>query len=45
LWRPHRPGQIRGADADLLAVAGDPLVDIRAVHDVVAVFRGGRRVR
>ncbi|MFN2479697.1 MAG: amidohydrolase family protein [Pseudonocardiaceae bacterium] len=36
---------IPGADADLLAVTGDPLVDIRAVHDVVAVFRAGRRVR
>ena len=40
-----RKGQlIPGADADLLAVTGDPLVDIRAVHDVVAVFRAGRRV-
>ncbi len=36
---------IRGADADLLAVTGDPLADICAVHDVVAVFRAGRRVR
>jgi imidazolonepropionase-like amidohydrolase len=36
---------IRGADADLLAVTGDPLVDIHAVHDVVAVFRAGCRVR
>ncbi|MGH3766150.1 MAG: amidohydrolase family protein [Pseudonocardiaceae bacterium] len=36
---------VRGADADLLAVTGDPLSDIRAVHDVVAVFRAGRRVR
>lgn len=36
---------IPGADADLLAVTGDPLGDIRAVHDVVAVFRAGRRVR
>ncbi len=36
---------IPGADADLLAVTGDPLVDIRAVHDVVAVFRAGCRVR
>lgn len=34
-----------GADADLLAVTGDPLGDIRALHDVVAVFRAGRRVR
>ncbi len=36
---------IPGADADLLAVTGDPLVGIRAVHDVVAVIRAGRRVR
>lgn len=36
---------IPGADADLLAVTGDPLADIRAVHDVVAVIRTGRRVR
>lgn len=36
---------IPGADADLLAVAGDPLGDIRAVHDVTAVLRAGRRVR
>ncbi|MGH3824312.1 MAG: amidohydrolase family protein [Pseudonocardiaceae bacterium] len=36
---------IPGADADLLAVTGDPLADIRAVHDVVAVIRAGRRVR
>ena len=34
-----------GADADLVAVNGDPLDDISAVHDVVAVFRAGRRVR
>lgn len=34
-----------GADADLLAVTGNPLADIRAVHDVVAVIRAGRRVR
>jgi imidazolonepropionase-like amidohydrolase len=38
-----RKGQlIRGADADLVAVRGDPLRDIRAVHDVVAVIRAGR---
>jgi imidazolonepropionase-like amidohydrolase len=35
---------IPGADADLLAVSGNPLADIRAVHNVVAVFRAGRRV-
>lgn len=36
---------IPGADADLLAVVGDPLTDLHAVHDVAAVFRAGRRVR
>ncbi|MGH4020181.1 MAG: amidohydrolase family protein [Pseudonocardiaceae bacterium] len=36
---------IPGADADLLAVTGDPLSDIHAVYDVTAVFRAGRRVR
>jgi imidazolonepropionase-like amidohydrolase len=36
---------IPGADADLLAVTGDPLGDIRAIHDVIAVFRAGRRMR
>jgi imidazolonepropionase-like amidohydrolase len=41
-----RKGRLsRGADADLLAVRGDPLVDIRAIHDVVAVICAGRRVR
>jgi imidazolonepropionase-like amidohydrolase len=41
-----RKGRLtRGADADLLAVTGNPLVDIRAVQDVVAVIRAGRRVR
>lgn len=36
---------IPGADADLLAVTGDPLADLRAVHNVVGVIRAGRRVR
>jgi imidazolonepropionase-like amidohydrolase len=36
---------IPGADADLLAVTGNPIADIRAIHDVVAVIRAGRRVR
>lgn len=36
---------IPGADADLLAVTGDPLADIRTIHDVIAVIRAGRRVR
>ncbi|MGK5547308.1 amidohydrolase family protein [Streptomyces sp. URMC 127] len=33
-----------GYDADLVAVAGDPLADITAVHAVTAVFREGTRV-
>lgn len=33
-----------GYDADLLAVRGDPVVDVRALHDVVAVYRAGVRV-
>lgn len=36
---------IPGADADLLAVTGDPLADIHAIHDVAAVMRAGRWVR
>jgi imidazolonepropionase-like amidohydrolase len=34
-----------GYDADLLAVAGDPLLDIAALRDARAVFRAGERVR
>lgn len=34
-----------GADADLLAVRGDPTRDVTAVHDVVGVWTGGRAVR
>jgi imidazolonepropionase-like amidohydrolase len=34
-----------GFDADILAVAGNPLVDIAALLDVRAVFRFGHRVR
>ncbi|MBO0830211.1 MAG: amidohydrolase family protein, partial [Streptosporangiales bacterium] len=30
-----------GYDADLLAVRGDPVADVRALHDVVAVYRAG----
>lgn len=41
----RKGGLAPGADADLVAVSGDPLDDISAVHDVVAVFRAGRRVR
>ncbi|WP_033345822.1 amidohydrolase family protein [Catenuloplanes japonicus] len=41
-----RKGRIQpGADADLLAVAGDPLTDLARLRDVRAVYRGGVRVR
>ena len=41
-----RKGRIApGYDADLLAVAGDPLTDADAVRAVVGVFRAGHRVR
>ena len=33
-----------GFDADLVAVAGNPLTDPAAIHDVRAVYAGGRRV-
>lgn len=33
-----------GFDADLVAVAGDPLTDPAAIHDVRAVYLGGRLV-
>jgi imidazolonepropionase-like amidohydrolase len=33
-----------GKDADILAVAGNPLDDLGAIHDVVAVFARGTRV-
>lgn len=36
---------IRGADADLVAVTGNPLADINAVHNVATVLRAGHRVR
>ena len=40
-----RKGRVAvGYDADLLAVAGDPLHNVDMLHDVVAVFRGGVRV-
>jgi imidazolonepropionase-like amidohydrolase len=40
-----RKGRVApGYDADLLAVAGDPLADVAALRDVVAVFRAGHRV-
>jgi len=44
-WVADRKGALRpGHDADLLVVRGDPLTDIRALHDVVAVYRAGVRV-
>jgi imidazolonepropionase-like amidohydrolase len=33
-----------GADADLVAISGDPVKEISAVHNVVAVYRDGRLV-
>jgi imidazolonepropionase-like amidohydrolase len=40
-----RKGRIApGYDADLLAVAGDPLTDLSALGEVRAVYRSGRRV-
>jgi imidazolonepropionase-like amidohydrolase len=41
-----RKGRIApGYDADLLAVAGDPLADLTALTAVRAVFRAGVQVR
>ena len=38
----HLVGSIEiGKEADLIVVEGDPLQDIRALRDVVAVFKGG----
>ena len=38
-------GQIAaGYDADLLAVTGNPLTDISAIHHVAAVYRHGHRI-
>jgi imidazolonepropionase-like amidohydrolase len=34
----------QGADADLIAIGGDPLTEISAVHNVVAVYRDGHLV-
>jgi imidazolonepropionase-like amidohydrolase len=34
-----------GRDADIIAVRGDPLTDIRALTDVQMVWRDGRRLR
>jgi imidazolonepropionase-like amidohydrolase len=39
-------GELRpGADADLLAVAGDPVRDLAALREVTSVWVGGRQVR
>jgi imidazolonepropionase-like amidohydrolase len=32
-----------GKDADILAVAGNPLQDITAIHNVIAVYARGKR--
>jgi imidazolonepropionase-like amidohydrolase len=41
----HRKGQLRpGYDADILAVAGDPLTDPAALHQIQAVYVRGVRV-
>ncbi len=34
-----------GKDADILAVAGNPLEDLTAIHDVIAVYTRGRQAR
>ena len=34
-----------GRYADVIAVRGDPLSDMRAMRDVVVVVKGGRRVK
>jgi imidazolonepropionase-like amidohydrolase len=40
-----RKGRLaRGADADLIAISGDPLNEISAVHNVVAIYRDGHLV-
>jgi imidazolonepropionase-like amidohydrolase len=43
--RGRKGALTKGADADLLAVAGDPARDPKAVHDVVGVWVRGDRVR
>ena len=35
---------IQGADADLIAITGDPLTDISTIHNVTAVYRDGHPV-
>lgn len=41
---PRKGTIAAGKDADLVAVGGDPLADLAAIHDVRAVFRRGVRV-
>jgi imidazolonepropionase-like amidohydrolase len=41
----RKGGLVPGADADLLAVRGDPREDSEALLDVVGVWAGGARVR
>ena len=36
---------VPGADADLLAVEGDPLADVSSLAATTAVWKGGRRIR
>lgn len=36
---------VAGADADIIAVPGNPLVDAKPLHQVTAVFRAGVRVQ
>ena len=44
-WGRRRKGRLAPVfDADILAVSGDPTTDVRALLDVRAVFRAGRRV-
>ena len=46
LGRSGRKGVLaKGADADLLAVRGDPTVDPAALREVVGVWTRGERVR
>jgi len=40
----HKGTLVAGKDADIVAVAGNPLEEIGAIHEVRAVFRAGVRV-
>jgi imidazolonepropionase-like amidohydrolase len=40
-----RAGRLtQGAEADLIAISGDPLTEVSAIHNVLAVYRGGYSV-